>query len=174
MSQTLLIRPERPADYAAVAELNRLAFNGAAEADFVARLRRCESFIPELSLVAKMADAVVGHLVLSRVAVRTRSSSHPALALAPVAVLPDCQNCGIGSRLVEHALAEARRLGHDLVIVLGHPRFYPRFGFIPASRCGVQPPFKVPDEVFMLAWLGAGDPPDIAGVVQYPPAFEGV
>lgn len=174
MDSNVLIRPEQRADSAAIAEVNRLAFNGDAEARLVAALRESEAFIPELSLVAVAGGALVGHLLLTRVVVRNASRMAPALALAPMAVHPHFQRMGIGSQLVIDALAAARRLGHDLVIVLGHANFYPRFGFVPASRHSVRPPFEVRDEIFMLAWLGSGQIPDIAGVVEYPPAFDGV
>lgn len=174
METQVLIRPESEADHAAIAEVNRLAFAGDAEARLVAALRDSDSFVPALSLVAAIEGKVLGHLLLTRIVIRTESGAVPALALAPMAVLPKFQRQGIGSQLVIEGLGAARRLSHDLVIVLGHPEFYPRFGFRRASHYGVRPPFEARDEVFMALWLGEGEPGAIAGVVEYPAAFEGV
>lgn len=174
MAGAVVIRAERVADRHAIAEVNRLAFGGEAEAALVAALRDGETFIPELSLVAVADAEIVGHTLFSAVGIRNAGGARPALALAPMAVHPAVQRRGIGSRLVRRGLEIAGAMGHDLVIVLGHPEFYPRFGFVPASRHGVRPPFAVPDEVFMLAWLGAGEPTGLAGMVEYPAAFEGV
>jgi predicted N-acetyltransferase YhbS len=126
-----------------------------------------------LSLVAVDAnDQVVGHLLLSRVELaRVDGTSWSVLSLAPMAVVPEAQGRGAGSALVRAALAEADQRGEPFVVVLGHPGFYPRFGFVPASRHGITCPYPVPDEVFMVAPLTADDPA-MSGRVRYPACFD--
>ncbi|MBI3098214.1 MAG: N-acetyltransferase [Planctomycetes bacterium] len=99
---------------------------------------------------------------------------HPALALAPMAVRPGFQRRGIGSDLVRAGLDRASALGHRIVIVLGHPEYYPRFGFRPARPLGIEPPFLVRDEVFMALELFPGALDGVRGTVRYPPVFDGV
>ena len=94
-----------------------------------------------------------------------------SLALAPMAVLPEYQNKGVGSQLVRTGLMQAGSMDHKSVIVLGHPEYYPRFGFAPASRWQIKPPFDVPDEAFMALELKEGALKDVCGVVEYPKAF---
>jgi putative acetyltransferase len=160
----LTIRPEQPEDQAQVFEVNRQAFGQEDEAHLVQALRRAPSFIPELSLVAVEDERVVGHILFTRIAVRSGATTHVALALAPMAVLPGRQGIGIGASLVRRGLAEAGRLGHRLVFVVGHPGYYPRFGFVPGEPVGVSPPFMV-RELQPNALAG------IRGEVEYPPEF---
>jgi putative acetyltransferase len=100
--------------------------------------------------------------------------SFPALALAPMAVHPEFQNQGIGSRLVMEGLERYRSLGHRIVVVLGHPKYYPRFGFTSARAKGLEAPFPVPDEAFMVAELVPGGLDTVSGMTVYPAPFEGV
>ncbi len=172
MSGDVTIRPETPDDYAAIHEVNRSAFGRESEALLVDALRQSPDFIPELSLVAERDGRVVGHVLFSRIAIRTGRGSVPALGLAPMAVLPEHQRSGIGSMLVRHGLEACRRLGHRLVIVVGHPDYYPRFGFRPARPRGLEPPFDVPDAAFLLWEAVPTDPADIAGRLEFPPAFD--
>jgi putative acetyltransferase len=167
-----LIRQERPADFGPVAEVNRSAFGRNDEARLVDILRQRPGFVPELSLVAEIEGRVVGHILFTTVAVQGTAGSHPSLALAPMAVSPEFQGQGIGSELVRVGLQRARELGHTTIIVIGHAEYYPRFGFEPASRHRIQPPFPVPDEAFMVYALVPGAPDGIEGVVRYPEAFD--
>jgi putative acetyltransferase len=169
-----LIRPETPRDYVAVFAVNRLAFGRDNEARLVDLLRQSSAHIAELALVAETDGRIVGHILFSPIVIRTATVAVPALALAPMAVLPEHQRQGIGSQLVRAGLAASRRLGHERVIVLGHPAYYPRFGFVPASRWGIQPPFPAPDEAFLASALLPGALEGCAGVVEYPPAFASV
>jgi putative acetyltransferase len=137
-------------------------------------LRKSSAFIPELSLVALESSGVVGHILLTRITVEGGSRTHAALALAPMAVLPSFQKKGIGSALVSRGLEEARGLGHRVVIVVGHPDYYPRFGFAPAKPLGILPPFEVPSEAFMVLELQPGALLGIQGVVKYPAEFDEV
>lgn len=170
--RTTVVRPERPDDYAAVNEVNRLAFGQDNEARLIAAIRRTEGFDPSLSLVAVCDGQVVGHILFSPIRIETDHGDAPALALAPMAVLPNRQRQGIGSALVRNGLDACRRAGHRIVVVLGHTDYYPRFGFTPASQNGLRPPFTVPDEAFMAMALVPGGLDGISGVVRYPAAFD--
>lgn len=170
----LTIRSESATDWEAIARVNELAFARPNEARLVEGLRRSPHFIPELSLVAALGDNVVGHILFTRVTVGRDENARAAISLAPMAVLPGHQRRGIGSALVRTGLEEARRLDHDVVIVVGHVDFYPRFGFVPASRAGIKAPFRVHDEAFMVCELRPGALEGMAGEVAYPPEFSKV
>jgi len=152
--------------------VNRLAFGRIEEARLVARLRNDPAFLSGLSLVAETEDGtVVGHLLLTPAGIDGAQADARALALAPMAVLPAFQGQGVGSALVRRAFDAARAHGFDAIIVLGHPGFYPRFGFRPASLWRVSCPFEVPDEAFMAVELTEGALANAAGTVIYLAAF---
>jgi putative acetyltransferase len=175
MESPIRIRPEIPADIPAIYAVNQLAFDGReAEPRLVDDLRLSDSFIPELSLVAEVDGRVVGHILFSRIHILTESGPLPGLSLAPMAVLPRYQNRGIGSALVQHGLSECRRLGHGIVIVLGHPGYYPRFGFSAALAKALEGPYGDVGEAWMALELVPGALDGVRGVVVYPPAFDGV
>ena len=164
------IRPERPVDAPALRALHAAAFPTTAEADLVERIRASDRFVPELSLLAETDDgSVVGHVLLSYVAL----AGQPVLALAPMAVRPAWQGKGVGSALVVAALDAAEVREEPLVVVLGHPWFYPRFGFRPASRYGIFPSADWPDAAFMVKPL-TRHRGELRGKVDYPPAFDGL
>jgi len=165
------LRPEMIDDYASITEVNDLAFCQKNEGQLILRLRGTKKFIPELSLVAEIDSRIVGHILFYPIQIKGDDQVFPSLALAPMAVLPEFQKQGIGSQLVREGLKRARKLGFKSVIVLGHAAYYPRFGFEPASRWGVQPPFEVPDDVFMALELVKDGLKDIQGRVEYPPEF---
>ncbi|HEU5140061.1 MAG TPA: N-acetyltransferase [Bacillales bacterium] len=168
------IRTEIGTDRKAVKEIHTLAFEQENEARLVDAIRESNHFIPELSLVAESEGEIVGHILFSRVFLETREQVVEILALAPMAVKPEYQNLGIGSRLVEEGLRACRETEFSVVAVLGHPEFYPRFGFVPARPQGLLPPFDVADEVFMVSELRPNKLVTIQGKVAYPPAFDGV
>nr|WP_245857038.1 N-acetyltransferase [Actinoalloteichus hoggarensis] len=161
-------RPETAADLAAVHAVNAAAFPTEEEADLVDALRADpRAWIDGLSIVVENEDGeVVGHTLFTRCHV----GDAPALALAPCAVRPDQQGRGAGSAAVRAGLDAARLLGENLVIVLGHAAYYPRFGFAPASGFGVTAPFEAPDDAFLALSLDAARPTP-TGVVRYPAAF---
>ena len=165
---TWTTRAETPADVAAIRAVTVAAFPTAHEADLVEALRADPgAWIDGLSFVAVAADGTVaGHALLTRCLV----GGEPALALAPCAVLPGHQRTGAGSAAIRGALAAARAKGEQLVVVLGHAGYYPRFGFTPASGFGVSAPFTVSDDVFMALRLDETGPAP-SGTVRYPPAF---
>lgn len=167
----LQIRPERPADFASVHRVNEAAFGTSTEANLVDALRQQAD--PIISLVADADGSIVGHLLLSPVTV----SGHPELkimGLAPMAVLPAEQRQGIGSALVRAGLERCSELGYGAVVVLGHPAYYPRFGFVPASRFHIGCEYHVPDEVFMAIEIEPGALHGRSGTVTYHAAFADV
>jgi predicted N-acetyltransferase YhbS len=143
------------------------AFGQREEAALVDALRAGPSFLPELSLVAADGEDVLGHVLLSEASLDT---GHAVLALAPIGVRPERQGQGVGARLMEEAVRRARETTYPLVVLVGHPRWYPRFGFESASRQGVRAPWDVPDEAWMMLPLPA-HAPEVTGAVVYPPPF---
>jgi putative acetyltransferase len=139
-------------------------------------IRESEQYVPELELVARVGDALVGHTMISRVdLVEPEGTRHDVLTLSPLAVAPDHQRRGIGGALVREALARAERTGAPLVTLEGSPAYYPRFGFRDARDHGIT--FDLPDwappEAGMVYLLPAYDPA-VRGRVTYPPAFAAV
>lgn len=165
------IRPEDPDDLAAVHAVNEAAFEASAEADLVDALRRKAQ--PLVSLVAEVAGSVVGHVLFSPVTLADQSG-HMLMGLGPMAVIPQHQRQGIGSALVREGLKRCADLGYQAVVVVGHPAYYPRFGFVPASRYGIGSEYDVPDDVFMLIELQPGSLQGVSGEVSYDEAFRGV
>jgi putative acetyltransferase len=166
---TVTIRREEPRDVDALLRVNELAFGQPDEAALVRELRAAGAVT--LSLVAERDGIVVGHILFSPVTIETAAGMFDAVGLAPMAVLPDDQRRGIGSRLVREGLDALRRAGHGAVIVLGHAEYYPRFGFERASRFGLRWENDGPDDVFMAIELRPGALAGRGGVVRYHPAF---
>ena len=167
------VRPERPDDRVAVAAVVQAAFgaHGPAVVAFVDALRRSQGYVPELALVAVDDSGVVGYVMLTWVPLEG-SARDRILNLTPLAVRPDRQRTGVGTRLVTSALALADEAGEPAVVVEGVPGYYPRFGFERASALGVRPPHDgIPDAAFMVKRLAAWDSA-VAGRVVYTPAFE--
>ena len=151
----------------AIREVNETAFGGTEEADLVDKLRGGGSVLH--SLVAELDSTIVGHVLFSRMWIDTASERVSAVALAPVAVLLEHQRMGIGRRLIEHGLRMLRAEGERIVIVVGHPSYYPRFGFSTEAAHLLEAPF--PREVFMAMELVTGALAHVKGPVVYPPAF---
>ncbi|MBD0350138.1 MAG: N-acetyltransferase [Flavisolibacter sp.] len=171
----VVIREETAADYSAVYDLNKAAFEQDTEAKLVELLRDSNAFIPHLSLVATIDDKVVGHILFTKIKIRDdKGNEYDSLALAPMAVKPELQKQGIGGQLIRYGLAKARELGHTSVIVVGHEHYYPKFGFVPAGKWNIKAPFEVPANVFMAVELVEDGLKDISGTVEYPQEFEAV
>ena len=164
------LRPEGQADQAAVNDINVAAFGREAEARLVAMLR--EQARPLVSLVAEDAGAVIGHIMFSPVSLG--GFARLMMGLAPMAVAPAHERRGIGSALVRAGLERCREIGAAAVVVLGHPDFYPRFGFLSAARFGLACEYDVPAEAFMALELEPHAFRGAAGIVSYHPAFAGI
>ncbi|MEH6373049.1 N-acetyltransferase [Streptomyces sp. KLMMK] len=162
-----ITRAETGADIAAVRDIVLAAFDTPMEADLVDTLRTDSSWIEGLSIVATGSDdKPVGHALLTRCHI----DDVPALCLAPVSVLPEHQSTGAGSAAIRAALEAAKGMGERFVTVLGHPAYYPRFGFTRASAHGIGLTIDVPDEAMMALALDAGHPLP-AGTVRYAAPF---
>lgn len=163
----MIIRAERDADHPPIRAVNEAAFGGREEADLVEALRADAAVL--LSLVAEIDGHIVGHVLFGRMAIETPAGVVPAVALAPMAVLPGHQRQGIGSQLVRAGLDRVRGLGERIVIVVGHPGFYPRFGFSSGTARFLDGPFA--RESFMALELEPDALHDVRGPVRYPAAF---
>lgn len=167
------VRHENRDDYPAIELVNDLAFGQPNEGLLIEELRRTPRFVPELSLVAIYDDTVVGHILFFPIRIMCGDSHEMSLSLAPMSVHPDHQGKGIGGRLIEKGMAIAKNMGYESIIVLGHPEYYPRYGFQPASKWGIKPPYEeVPDEAFMAMELVEGSLEGKAGVVEYPEEYD--
>jgi putative acetyltransferase len=163
------LRKESSRDYAAVRRLNELAFERTTEAALIDALRGASS--PQLSLVAVEDEQVVGHVFFGPVSIVSEGEESTAIALGVMAVMPGWQKKGIGSQLVRYGLKECERLGQHVVVVIGHPGFYPRFGFVPGRSKGLRCEYDDADEAFMVAELTPGALRGRKGLVKYPPEF---
>ena len=163
------IREERPDDVAAVRDLNKRAFGQDQESNIVDALRANGAAL--LSLVATLNDRVVGHIMYSPLSI---DGKFEGAALGPMAVLPQCQRQGIGSKLVEAGNRKLKDAGCPFIIVVGHADYYPRFGFRPASERGITCEWDVPDDVFMLLVLDEAKTEGVSGLAKYRHEFSSV
>ena len=168
----IIIRPEQSGDESAIYHVNREAFGQPEEAVLVDELRADGALT--VSLVAILDGEIVGHIAFSPMTFEPPGKRNKAIGLAPLAVLPDYQRKGIGLRLIQAGLDACRKAGHDVCIVLGHPNYYPRAGFVRASLHGISSDLDVPDEVFMVVELQPDTLKDYKGRVTYHPAFQSV
>ena len=167
-------RAEQPDDCAGIDGVHRLAFGQEDEARLVRKLRAAHGFDLTLSLVAVRDGELVGHILFSPIRIEGEGGDVPALALAPMAVLPAWQRRGVGSVLVHEGLAASRQAGHCIVVVVGHADYYPRFGFTPAGRRNLRLPFASPDAAFMALALMPGALKGLDGAIRYSPPFTDV
>lgn len=178
MSQAVHIRKETPEDYQWVVQLTERAFKNMPFSDgnegkLVAKLRQAPTFIGRLSLVAEIKGLVVGHILFIPIRIENGSQQFESLALATVSVLPEFQDQGIGSRLILTGHLIARDLAFESIIVLGHPEYYSRFGYLPVSHWNIKAPFDLPsDDVFNALELTEGVLAGVSGTVIYPSEFE--
>lgn len=167
----MIIRQEKINDYDTVYQVVKSAFANAEhsdgnEQDLVVALRNSKAFIPQLSLVAICDKKIVGHILFTKINI----GRNIELALAPLSVLPTYQNQGIGLKLIAEGHSIAKKLGYNYSVVLGHPQYYPKAGYKPASLYGIKAPFEVPDDSFMAIKLNSSAGV-LNGTVEYDPAF---
>ena len=165
------IRQENKKDYDEVYKVVKTVFETAEhsdgnEQDLVVALRKSKNFIPELSLVAIQDKKIVGYILFTKINI----GKYEELALAPLAILPEYQKQGIGKKLIEKGHKIAKGLGFHYTVVLGSEKYYPKFGYVPASQYGIKAPFEVLDENFMVMKLNDFDK-EIIGRVEYAKEF---
>ena len=167
----IAIRKENVNDYTEVYNVIKTAFETAEhsdgnEQDLVNELRNSDNFIPELSLVAIENNKIVGYILFTKIEL----GNNTEIALAPLAVLPEYQKQGVGSKLIEEGHKIAKKLGYHFSIVLGSEKYYPKFGYVPAIQYGIEAPFDVFSENFMAKKLNDTNT-EIKGVVRYAKEF---
>ena len=166
----IVVRIEQPGDAAGIRETNEAAFGTPLEGSLVDTLRDSEDF---LSLVATIDEQIVGHILFTPVTLEPPVDLRIA-GLAPMAVRPDHQGSGVGGQLIRAGLDACRAHGYAAVVVLGHPDYYPRFGFVPAHTFGLTCEFPAPPEAFMAIELLPGSLTESGGLVRYRPEFASV
>ena len=162
------VREEQEGDASAIRELNRLAFGTDQEGNLIDALRANGGVT--LSLVATLDRRVVGHILFSPATINDVAGA----GLGPMAVSPEHQRHGIGSKLVEAGTERLKQSGCPFVIVVGHPQFYPRFGFKPASSFGITSEWELPEDVFMVSVLDPSKLAGVSGLAKYRPEFSSV
>lgn len=150
----MIIRSEKKKDYKEIKNVVKVAFDRTELSDgdehnLVDRLRKSGAYIPELSLVALENEKILGHIMFTKIQI----GEETGLALAPLSVLPEYEKKGIGKALIKKGHEIAKEMGYSIIIVLGHSGYYTKFGYEKASDYKIYPPFKVPDEAFMVHFL---------------------
>jgi putative acetyltransferase len=166
----IAIRRQKPEDAVRVRHVNERAFGQPAEAALAEALQRACS--DALSLVAE-DGGIVGHILFTPVTIDSAGRQVVGMGLAPMAVVPDRQREGIGSALVTRGLEILRQRNYPFVVVVGHPEYYPRFGFERASAHGLSSQWEgIPDPAFMVLILEPGEMTGVSGVARYRPEFD--
>lgn len=172
------LRIETEQDYKEIESLVKRAFLSAKVSDgdehnLVARIRNTDDFVPELSYVAENADGLVGHIMFSRVKIEDELAdrSYTSLALAPISVLPEYQNQGIGKKMIREAIEKAQGIGYESMLALGNPEYYSKFGFKKARIYDIKSPFKNSDDYFLALELADDSLKTVKGNVVYGKAF---
>jgi putative acetyltransferase len=166
------IRKEKDSDKENIWKVNAEAFETEAEANLVNALR--DSGIPFISLVAEEDEEIVGHILFTPVELIGDNSGLKLIGLAPMAVLTKLQKKGIGSQLVKTGIENCSSQGYDAIVVLGHPEYYPKFGFVPSVKYGIKSEYDAPDEAFMALELKESSLKDKNGIIKYHAAFGSV
>ena len=172
MSLELVIRSEQKTDYEAIKHVNDLAFNRLEEGRLVENLRQLPEFDARLSIIAEIDGKIVGHVLFFPIHIQgNESGDYACLSLGPIAVIPKYQNQGIGGQLIEAGHATALKLGYKSVVLLGHPGYYPRFGYQPAKRWNLTNPWGFTEEPWMAIELVENSLDGKGGLAVYPEAF---
>lgn len=172
----MIIRQEESCDFDSVFDLIEKAFKDEKFSDhkeqfLVERLRNSKAFIPELSIVAEIEGKIVGHILVTKLKIKNTTSEFKSLALAPVSVLPEFQGKEIGSKLIIESHKKAKELGYKSIVLLGHEKYYPKFGYKQADKYGIELPFEVPKENCMVIELVKEGLKGVNGIVEYPKEF---
>ena len=166
------IRPEQKSDYEAITKVHDMAFNRSEEGQLVINLRQLPEFDPRLSLVAEFKGKVIGHALFFPIRIQTKDDEeYPCLSLGPVSVIPEYQKQGIGSQIIEAGHHAALALNYTIVVLLGHPSYYPRFGYQPANQWHLTNPWDYIEDPWMAIELVQDSLTGKTGVVIYPEAF---
>lgn len=172
----LKLRQERPADFKIISKIIQAAFENDQFSDskehiLVEKLRLIDAYIPELSIIAEVNKEIVGHIILSKIKIKNKENSYDSLALAPVSVHPSFQKRGIGGLLINESHRIAKKIGYKSIVLLGHEKYYPKFGYQLAKKYGITLPFEVPDENCMAIELVENGLEGVSGMVEYSTAF---
>lgn len=176
----ITIRPEKENDYKEIAELIEQAFKDDPHSDhkeqeLVEKLRKTDDYLNEFSLVAfdddDKNDKIIGHIMLSKSKIVNGDKEVESLTLAPMSILPECQNKGVGTKMVIEAILLAKEAGHQSINVLGHPEYYPKFNFKKASDFNIKVDFDVPEDALMVLELQEDALKDVSGTIKYSKAF---
>ena len=171
MVSELILRGERDTDFNDIYEINKHAFGREDEAKLINTLRKTRNYVKGFSIVALQDDKIVGHAIFTHAAIMNRGKRFNCLALGPMAVLPELQRKGIGTKLVEEGILRAKENNFKTIIVIGHSDYYPKFGFIKASEKKITTRFKVPEENFMVLELNTNALKGISGLAEYAKEF---
>ena len=172
MTLQITIRPEEKSDYTAITQVNDLAFDRPEEGRLVENLRQLPEFDPRLSLVAERKGKIIGHAMFCPIFIQSEDGEeYPSLSLGPIAVIPEYQKQGIGGQLIEAGHHAALELNYTSVVLLGHPEYYPRFGYLPAEKWDLVNHWNIDGDPWMAIELVEGALTGKAGVVVYPEAF---
>lgn len=172
MNTMINIRSEEKSDYTAITEVNDLAFERPEEGGLIENLRQLPEFDPRLSLVAEINEKIIGHAMFCPIHIQSENGEeYPCLSLGPIAVIPDYQKQGIGGQLIEAGHRAALELNYKSVVLLGHPEYYLRFGYLPAEKWELTNTWQIDGDPWMAVELVKGSLAGKAGVVMYPEAF---
>lgn len=167
----MIIRQETPEDFDQIYDLVKVAFQTAKvsngkEQDFVNQLRAGGNYLPELALVVEENGEIIGHIMLTKAHITGASGKFPVLLLAPVSIVLSQRGKGIGSRLIRESFGLARKMGYGIVLLVGDPSYYVRFGFNKASSFGIKPTHDIPDENVMVCELAPGVLKGVSGIAD--------